>query len=288
MYLIDKSLNGYISESVINLKGKHLVKISENFLSKDILQVNRISLYQINDTSANLCFRTFTKLVEPKITFNQKITEFSAELIKTELSSTKPSPITGKTDIFAFDNAKNKYQDTGSTFDNFIIDRIKNYKSNSDKPEITDRKSLYASIGIDTDLDTIKNTGNINNSKGYTLTLTDNWKTLKDISITNFLKTSLKGTRYINDAIGASISVIALPEGDSSDTYIDYKLTNSAAGKYRVRYSEKIVSKKDFIQFFEYTCGTKKYLLILTSSRYTYDKYKDDFNNIINSFSINC
>lgn len=287
-YLIDKSLNGYISESVINLNEKKLIKISESFISKDILQIYRISLYQINDTSANLSFRTFTKLVEPKITFNQKIAEFSTEQIKTELTSSKVSPISGKTDTFIFDYAKKKYISPNNIFDNFVLDRIKNFNNYSDKPEITDKKSLYASIGIDIDLDTIKNTGNIKNAQGYTLTLTDNWKTLKDISITNFLRTPLKGTKYINDVIGAHISVIALPEGDSSENYVDYKLTNSSAGKYKVRYSEKIVSKKDFAQFFEYTCGTKKYLLILTASRYTYDKYKDDFNNIINSFSINC
>ena len=288
IYLIDKSLNGYINESVINLNEKKLVKISESFISKDILRIDRISLYQINDTSANLSFRTFTKLTDPKIVFNQIITEFSTERIKTELSSSQVTPISGKADIFLFDYAKKEYISQNNTFDNFVLEHIKNYKNNLDKPEITDKRSLYASIGIDIDLDTIKNTGNIKNTQGYTLTLTDNWKTLKDISISDFFKTPLKGTKYINDVIGSHISVIALPEGDSSENYIDYKLTNSSAGKYRVRYSEKIDSKKDFAQFFEYSCGTKKYLLILTAPKYSYDKYKDDFNNIINSFSINC
>jgi hypothetical protein len=288
IYLLDKSLNGYLNESVINLNENKLIKISESFISKDILQVFRISLYQINDTSANLSFRTFTKLTEPKIVFNQIIAEFSTERIRTELSSSKTSAISGKADIFLFDYAKKEYISQNNTFDNFVLEYIKNYTNIPDKPEITDKKSLYASIGIDIDLDTIKNTGNIKNTQGYTLTLTDNWKTLKDISILDFFKTPLKGTKYINDIIGSYISVIALPEGDSSENYIDYKLTNSSAGKYRVRYSEKIDFKKDFTQFFEYSCGTKKYLLILTASKYTYDKYKDDLNNIINSFSINC
>lgn len=288
IYLIDKSLNGYINESVISLKEKKLIKVSENFLSKDILQVSRISLYQVNDTSAVLSLRTFTKLIEPKNFFNQKITGFSAEQINTELSSSKVSPISGKTDIFQYDNSKRKYISTSNTFDNFVIDRIKNYKSNSDKPEITDKKSLYASIGVDIDLDTIKTTGNTKNTQGYSLTLADNWKAVKDISITNFLKSPLKGTKYINDVIGAKISVIALPAMDSSENYIEYELSKSTAGKYKVRYSEKIVVKSEFVQFFEYTCGSKKYLLILTASKYTYDQFKNDFNDIINSFSINC
>jgi uncharacterized protein YceK len=288
VYLIDKSLNGYINEAVINLNDKKLVTISESFISKDILQVSRISVYQLNDSSANLSLRTFTKLVDPKITFNQKIIEFSSDSIKTELSSSKISPLSGKTDLFTFEQRKKKYISKDTLFDNFVLNRINNFKSYSDKPEISDKKSLYASVGIDVDIDTIKNTGNIKNEQGYTLTLTDNWKTLKNISITDFLKTAFKGTKYINELIGAHISVVALPAGDSSENFIAYKLTNSAAGKYKVRYSEKVVSKKDYVQFFEYSCGTKKYLLILTVSKYTYEKFKTDYDNIINSFSINC
>jgi hypothetical protein len=288
MYLIDKSLNGYINESALNLNEEKLIRISESFISKDVLQVRRISLYQLSDTPASLIFRTYTKLIESKVTYNQKIVEFTKERITTELSSSKTSAISGKSDIFMYDSAKAEYISTDSTFDKFVLNQIKDYTSNSDKPEITDKKSLYSSVGIDIDLDSIKNTGNVRSAHGYTLTLTDNWKTLKNISITNFIKTPLQGTKYINDVIGACISIIELPGGDSSENYISYTLSNSSAGKYRVKYSDKIDSQKDFVQFFEYTCGSKRYLLILTASKYTYDKYKDDFKDIINSFSISC
>jgi hypothetical protein len=287
MYLIDKSLNGYVSESLLNLNEKRLIKISESFISKDVLQVNRTSLYEINDSSANLCFRTFTRLTLPGSVFTQSISAFSNDQIITELSGTKVSTISGMKDIFTFNRSNKEYSSTGKVFDNFVLDRIKNFVNYSDKPEIIDKKTLYASVGIDIDVDTIKNTGNIKSTEGYTLTLTDNWKTFKGITVTDFLKSPLKGSKCINDVIGANISVIALPESDSTENYVDYKLTNSTVGKYRVRYSEKIISKNNFVQFFEYSWGTKKYLLILIASRYTYDQYKNDFNNIINSFSIN-
>lgn len=287
LYLVDKSLNGYLSESALSLNGKRLIKISESFISKDVLQVNRISLYEINDSSANLCFRTFTRLAVPGSVFTQGISEFSEDRITTELSGTKASSISGMNDIFTFNRRKREYSSNGKVFDNFVLERIKNFVNYSDKPEIIDKKTLYTSVGIDIDIDTIKNTGNIKSNEGYTLTLSDNWKTLKGITVTDFLKNSLKGTKYINDVIGANISVIALPGSDSTENYVDYKLTNSTVGKYRVRYSEKIISKNNFVQFFEYSWGTKKYLLILTASRYTYDQYKNDFNNIINSFSMN-
>ncbi|HUX60908.1 MAG TPA: hypothetical protein VMV32_06320, partial [Ignavibacteriaceae bacterium] len=117
---------------------------------------------------------------------------------------------------------------------------------------------------------------------------TDNWRTLKDVGITSFLKRGVKGTEYINETIGASISVITIPLADSAEMLINYNLDKSTKGKYLVRYSGKIELKKDFVQFFEYTCGTKKYLLILQASKYTYEQYKDMFQNIINSFAINC
>jgi len=288
IYLIDKSLNGYINESIIDLNGNKLIRVSESFVSKDVLQLNRISLYQVSDTSASLTFRAFTELVDSKSIFNQNLVEFSAERIKTELSSSKVSSISGKSDIYLFDAVKKKYISPDSTFDNFVSVYIRNFISYSEKPEITDKKSLYASIGIDIDLDTIKNTGNIKDTQGYTLTLTDNWKTFKNITISNFIKSPLKGSKYINEIIGAYICIIALPEGDSAENFTNYTFTNSANGKYKVKYSDKIVIQKDFVQFFEYSCGTKKYLLILTASKYTYDNFKTELNDIINSFSINC
>lgn len=287
-YLIDKSLNGYINESVIDLNGNELIKVSESFISKDVLQLSRISLYQISDTSASLTFRAFTKLVHSKLIFSQNITEFSAGSIKTEFTSSKASSISGRGDIYLFDTLKKKYISPDSTFDNFVSGYIRNFISYSEKPEITDKKSLYASIGIDIDLDTIKNTANIKDTQGYTLTLTDNWKTFKNISIANFIKTPLKGSKSVNEIIGAYICIIALPEGDSAENFINYTFTNSADGKYKVKYSDKIEMQKDFVQFFEYSCGTKKYLLILSTSKYTYENFKAEFNNIINSFSINC
>ena len=94
-YLIDKSLNGYLGESVLAINDKWLVKISEGFLSKEVLQVKRISLYEINDSAADLCFRTFTKLVVPPAVYTQKISEFSEDRITTELSGPKNPRLPG-------------------------------------------------------------------------------------------------------------------------------------------------------------------------------------------------
>lgn len=288
LYLLDKSLNGSIYESVINVNGNFMVKILEDFLSKDLLTVNRLSLYKIDNNSVKLVFRDFVKLVEPQIEYDQKITEISAGRIKADITSTKDSPIINKGDVFVYNYSDKKYVSPNNIFYNYVINQIKNFNHNSEKPEITNKKSMYASVGIDLGLDTIKTTGNTQNSRGYTLTLTGNWKTLKNISITDYLNKKLKGTRYINEELGASISVIFIPPQDSAEMYLKYRLKNISKGKYRVRYSDRITVKKNFVQFFEYSCGMKKYILILSASRFTYKKDKKNYQTIINSFTIDC
>ena len=52
-------------------------------------------------------------------------------------------------DVFVINRARNKYASTDKVFDSFVIDQIKNYKDIFDKPEITDKKSFYESVGID-------------------------------------------------------------------------------------------------------------------------------------------
>ncbi len=288
LYLLDKSLNGYLIDSILNLNKRKIVRVSESFISKDTLKVNRLSLFLISDSTAKLVFRTFTKLVEPKNKFTQTVTEFNSDRIRTEMESTKESEISNKADVFLFDYDKSKYISTNNIFDNFVTNQIRNFNLKPEKPEITDLKSFYASVGIDINVDTLKTTSNTKDRLGYTLTLPDNWRTIRNLSITDYLKDATAGTKYMNDQIGSSISVIMIPPEDSAEMYINYKLNNQTNGKYKVRFSDKIPMRKDFVQFFEFSCGSSKYILILTASKYTYDEYKQIFQSIINSFTIDC
>ncbi len=289
LYLKDKSLNGYIEDTVITVNGKKFIKVTENFLTKDILTLNRLSLYQVSDTSARLILRIFTELAEPKAKYYQRITDFSDDRIITSLSGNVESPISNKSDVYIYDYSRMEYKSTGNIFDNFINKQIAGYKHKVEQPEIKDKSTFYSSVGIDIGLDTIKTTGNTRNSQGYSLTLPDNnWKTLHDFTVTDLVKKDFKGTRYINDIIGANISVILIPTQDSTEMFEKYPLKNVSEGKYKVRYSDKIPSSKDFIQYFELSCGAKKYILILRASKYTYDEFKPMYQGIINSFTIDC
>ncbi|MCL5029244.1 MAG: hypothetical protein M1480_09530 [Bacteroidetes bacterium] len=288
LYILDKSLNGYLDDSVFNLNKQKMVRVSERFISKDTLKVHRVSLFLIGDSTARLAFRTFTKLAEPKIEFSQTVTEINVDRIRTEMNSSKESEISNKADVFLFDYSKKKYISSSKIFDNFVINQIRNFDLKPDKPEITDLKSFYASVGIDIDVDTLKTTANTNDRLGFTLTLPDNWRTIKNLTIADYLKKEIVGTKYLNEQIGASISVIMIPPDDSAEMYVKYNLKFQTSGKYKVRYSDKIPMRKDFVQFFEFSCNDNKYILILTASKYTYETYKDIFQSIINSFTIDC
>lgn len=287
-YIIDKSLNGNLSISIDSLTGYKTLTITENFISKDILSLQRVSLYIVNDTSVNLAFRSFSKLTTPDNIFTQTISGISDGRIKTDLNSSKPSAIQNKADVFLFDYNQKKFISTNNVFDNFVKQQVNNLKHEVEKPEIIDMKSAMLSVGIDLSVDTIKSTANTKDTEGFALTLTDNWHAIRNFSMDDLFTQKIIGTRFINQEIGASISVVKIPPADSAEMYVDYKLINSSAGKYKVRYSDKILMRKDFIQCFEFTCQAKKYLLIMQASKYTYDQYKNIFSTIIDSFTIDC
>jgi len=287
LFLLDKSLNGYLSESMIKAGNYNYIEITERFLTKDILKLERVSLYRITGTSADLIFRAFTKLKEPGITFTQSINEITENRIKTILGSSKFSKLRNKGDIFEYDNSLKRYISKANVFYKYIVNRIKRFRRKLKKPELVNRNSAMVSVGLNPNLIVTKTENTINNS-GFSISLTKDWQELKHISITRFLNHEFVGTKFINNLLGSQITVIKIPPQDSSEQYINYKLDHVKEGKLLVRYSDRIFLGKESLQFFEYSCKTKKYLLIFEASKYTYDKYKNLYDNIINSFFIVC
>ncbi len=96
------------------------------------------------------------------------------------------------------------------------------------------------------------------------------------------------GTKYINNQFGAEITVIQLLGNDSSENYVKFKFENISTGNYKVRYSDKVADGIYFYQFFEYSCSSEKFLLILQTLKSTYETYKSEYQKLINSFSIGC
>ncbi len=284
--LVDKSLNGYLTESKAAANYLSFIRVEESFISKGVLGLRRVSFYSVDDNdNAELVFRTFTELRKPEITYKQDIVRIEPKEIKTIMYSTDPpkSGLVRDHDIFLFDANTGKYTGTSGTFDDFVLSEVENFESASDKPQIINRESYLKQRGITSPEKSVPH-----RLGKFSMPLSGEWNEVKDVKITGLLKRPEPGVKYINNHYGAEISVIQLPPDDSAESYISYPLENISAGNYRVRFSEKVSGGKYFYQFFEYSCGKEKFLLILQTLKTTYDLYKDDYQNLINSFSMEC
>jgi hypothetical protein len=284
LMLLDKSLNGILRMKTVTINNLFLIEVDESFLSKDVLGLNRVSLYKV-DSLVTLCFREFTCLTTPENQYYQKISEISPERIRTDLSSKKLSSVSNKSEIFSFNDNLKKYLSPDQIFFNFIKDKISSIKRTSDRPEITDEKSVLQSIGITKDADTITTASNISAKAGYSLTLTDGWKEIRNVGQAGY-SDKLRGSKYYHPESGASIFIAPISVNDSAEIYVKAKLDHVLQGKYKVRTSDKIEQGKYFIQYFELSFESYKYLLIFETSKYTYEQFKPMYTDIINSFAI--
>lgn len=278
-YLIDRSLNGYMKIAPITVNNLKFFKIEEQFLSKDIFRIERLSLYLIQPESVTLSFRIFTNFEKPGEIYKQTVSEISEDRIKTELSSSAFSKLSNKSDVFIFNEKQNDYKSGSEIFYNFVTSQIENYSDSTTQPMLTAETGGIVIPGKDS-----TESGDDN----YTISVTSEWKRIDNLIITENLSTQFTGTRYLNDKLGAAISIIKLPQGTSAEDFLDVELTNKNDGLNFTRYTNNIEIGKDFIQYYEYSCGNKIFLMIIKASKYTYDNYKDHYNNIINSFKVNC
>jgi hypothetical protein len=285
LYLLDNSLNGNIVTEWENISGKLYLVASENFVSKDILKLSRISLYRMINRKFYLVFKSFTKLDKAGKIYQQSIENINDNNIVTRLSSNKKTKLNNKKDTFNFDSFEHKYISEKDVFTNFVLNEIKSAKWTIEKPELK--------------LETIKKkeqtTKQIENTeyaavelKGAKITLNSDWNNPIGIAVTDHLISRLEGVRYINDKIGATITIIKLPEGSTASQFVKFKFGKPTKGNYRVRSTKIIESGENYIQFFEHSCANKTFILLLQTPKYTYDKNKHTYNKIVTSFFIEC
>ncbi len=284
--LVDKSLNGYLTESKVVTDHLRFFRVEESFISKGVLGLRRVSFYSVDDNGrADLVFRTFTELHMPGITYKQDIVKIEPKEIRSIIYSTSPgeSELNSDHDVFLFDIQSGKYESTSNAFDDFVLSEVDNFASTTSKPQITSRESYLEQMGA-------ASPGKKSPHKlgKFSMPLSDEWNEVKNVTISGLLKRPELGTKYINNHYGAEISVIQIPPDDSAESLISFHLENTSAGNYRVRFSEKEEKGRYYYQFFEYSCEKEKFLLILQTLKTTYDEYKNDYQNLINSFSMDC
>ena len=285
LYLLDNSLNGNIVTEWRNISGKIYLIASENFVSKDILKLSRISLYRMNNGKFYLVFKSFTKLDKAGKIYRQSIENIDDNNIVTRISSNPKTKLNNIKETFNFNSFEHKYISEKDVFTNFVLNEIKKAKWSIEKPELNletikkkekttkqTRTTEYAAAEL----------------KGYQFPLNVDWNNPIGIVVTDHLISRLEGVRYINEKIGATITIILLPEGSTASQFVKYKFGSPTKGDYRVRSTELIEQGKNFIQFFEHSCASKTFILLLQSPKYTHDKNKTNYDEITTSFFIEC
>jgi hypothetical protein len=274
-YLIDQSLNGNLFLSSFQNRNYFYLRINESFITSRDAKVSRVSIYKIDEESIQLAFRTYTKLTMPNNSYFQKVLVFTNDSIITQINSSRYSILNNRKDNFIYQPGEKKFISKSNIFDGFIKQRVELRNSEYDDEIISDESSALSSIGIKL-------------KKSFSINLNDDWKEIGNYKMSEHIDTMVSAFKYINRSLGSEIFIIDISGNDSSENYIDTKLGSVAEGNYKVRYSDKVKAGKNFIQYFEYSCGDKKFLLVFKASRFTYNNNKKNYEYIINSFNIDC
>ena len=286
LILKDESLNGYLNLNFKKSGSRIYAVLNEEFNSKDVVQLNRVSYYSLEQYSSDLVFRQFTKIITPAKEAEQVVTVISDTAIITSIFY--PESKTSKTDkdVFRFDVALNKYISAKSLFDSLVYREIRSLKISYRNPQITDAESIMRFFN-NRDSNTSANQVRVN-EKDFEIKLDSTWKKLGSITISNLVKKKLIGIKYISSKMGAKISLAEIAPSDSAENYFNQALNNSNTFTSVVRFSDKLIDSKNIYQLYEFSCPTKKILMILEAPKSTYETNKNHYEEIIQTFLVKC
>jgi hypothetical protein len=267
-YLLDKSLNGYITTEWMDNDNKQLLFVQEDFSSMNVLNLKRFSVYSLSGNSINLAYRSFSRIKKDARTYTQTITSITDDLLITRLNGID---FTSRTDTFYYDQYLKLYASRNNTFTNFVISEINRLVENYERSTVTEReRDIKFSL------------------TGYQITLSDAWREIPNFTVIKHLKKSFTGNHYVNTSFGASITVVKLEENENAEELLDYKFIHTTQGSYRVRSTALEEINNSYLQIFEHFCSGNKYLLIFECPQNTYNSNKSVFDNILDSFFIEC
>lgn len=290
LYLLDKSLNGNLSVFTGQLDSIPYFRVTESFRTKDTIIVRRLSIYSYHFTTYSLAFRSFTYYKENSIEREQYIESISLEKIKTKFRTEPKSDFAYEGEVFTYDPAAEAYQSKYRYFDSMVVKRIAGFRGKVSDRQIFDKNTALRSTGWMSAEDSAKKFKKPppEQPKGFTIYVPEGWKIRRDIFITTYIKEPRQGTLYINDSQKASFSVIELAIDDSAENHVSHSLDQRVEKPFLVRSSEMMVVKRVHSQFFEVVCSDKRYLIIFEAPSFSYEKNKDIYEAIINSFGVNC
>lgn len=286
LFLKDESLNGFLTTSWKKSKDKIFAVVDEFFKSKDVISLKRTSFYSLDTMGCDLEFRQFTEINSPTKTLEQKVTFISDTSIHTEIFSNNQNSKPLK-DVFKFDVLKNQYLSNQNKFDNIVLDEVNSFNIKPAGYQIADEESIRRLLGMDNGY-TKSDTSYLITDSDFEIKITNQWKKLGNYTISYPLTRNIKGFKFINMKMGASILLFKITASDSLEDYFNRTKINSVKGKSTLRISDEFEESNNRYQLYEFSCPYKKIILILESPVLYYENYRDVYNDIIKSFKVKC
>ncbi len=272
-YLLDKSLNGYLNSKWVEVGTRKFAFLQERFFTKDILSIDRLSIYEINSNSASLVYRSLSRFAKDNILSYQTLESITKDYILTKINGPIENRINNQLDTFYFNIDSKKYLSKLDVFDNYVRVEVNNFIWITTKPQVTEDF-------FEAETDTVV--------KDYKITLDRQWQKIPKFVENNRIKQSLEGVKYVNKSHGSSFTILQIPMGEDGEKYSPYILTETIKGQYRIRASAVFEVGNNYVQIFEHSCGNTKYLFLFECPMSIYLENRKVFSDIINSFSIDC
>lgn len=283
LHLKDESLNGHLS-SGWNKNGSRIFAIvNEEFKSKGVIELKRVSYYQIDDSYCELSFRQFTSLKSAAKQVDQNIIDFSDTLITTEITDKLAAVKKTKKDFFKYNVLKSMYISKENLFDSLVVREINMAIADSSVKELINPDLRIQSLSNKTDSNYA--VPKVTESDFY-IKLNDNWKKIGNYKTKEYLKKELQGLKFINSKLESSISIFRIAPTDSAENYFNFSLSEKIVGRNGLRFSEMKSDAKYFYRMYEFVKAGKKLLLLFTAPKSNYENFIDVYNPIIYSFEV--
>ena len=136
LYILDKSLNGYLSDKWIQMGTHNFCFVQERFLSKDILSLDRLSIYELKDGSVNLIYRSLSRYADDKGTSSQTVESMTPKFIVTKMTSLLDKALNNQPDTFYYNTNAKEYLSKLNLFNNYVKQQVKEFSIIPIKPQI--------------------------------------------------------------------------------------------------------------------------------------------------------
>jgi len=238
--------------------------------------LERLSIYYVDGLSAELRFRTLNMFGKDRKEYFQTVTSFSDEYIITTIAGSSQEGLTSRRDTFYCNTISGDFLSPNNYFSSFVKNQIKNYNFEPENPQLT-------SITETTGMPRI-----VKDKKGFRIGASKDWKEINNFVARRDLKKSFAGYSYINESLGATLSVIKLPDGSFAEQFLDVKFGEASGYTYVIRATELFGRGRKYFQYLEHNCRGERYLLIFEAPKHSYQENKIVYDTIIKSFRIDC